>query len=232
MSDLRVREAISWRVRLGASVSILLAAALPLAAQNCSGPFYQVHFENIEKTKKQAANFKPGARAFYVSDFNDNENIYLKAALSPARRKKWFGQMKGPAVAGCMGPKLDELAAIARTTLPSYRPTGFTIRNAAEEKLLLAGVNDIAKATVLGTGLADADWRIEKLSNGIPSARYKHGMIYARYPTSDDGFCRIVHVNIIQDYAGGGTYAASRARFIKTEPAGCPKDTGEALSRR
>src|SRR5580704_8594971 len=136
MSDLRVREAISWRVRLGASVSILLAAALPLAAQNCSGPFYQVHFENIEKTKKQAANYKPGARAFYVSDFNDNENVYLKAALSPKRRNKWLGQMKDPTFVGCMTPQLDELAAIARKTLPSYRPTGFTVRNAAEEQVL------------------------------------------------------------------------------------------------
>ena len=222
MNDLRVRGSISRRVLLGAIVSILLAAALPLAAQDCSTPFFQVHLENIEKTKKQAASYKPGARAFYVSDFNDNENIYLKAALSPARRKKWLGQMKAATVSACMDPKLDELAAIARTTLPSYRPTGFTIRNAAEEKLLLTGVNDIAKATILGTGLADADWRIEKLRNGIPSARYKYGMIYARYPTSDDGFCRIIHVNIVQDYAGGGTYAASRARFIKTEPAGCP----------
>lgn len=171
---------------------------------------------------KQAANYKPGARNFYVSDFNDNENLYLKAALSPRRRKKWFDDMKNPVMAECMAVKLDELAAIARTTLPTYRPTGFTVRNSAEEKVLLTGVNDIAKAKVLGTGLADADWRIEKLRNGIPSARYKYGMIYARYSTSDDGFCRIVHVNIVQDYAGGGTYAASRARFIKTEPAGCP----------
>jgi hypothetical protein len=222
MIDLQVRGAIIRRVLLGANVSILLAAALPLAAQDCSGPVVKIHLENVEKTKKQAADYKPGARNYYVSDFNDNENIYLKAALSPARRNKWLGRMKDSSFAGCMNPQLDELAAIARKTLPSYRPTGFTIRNAAEEQVLRTGVNDIANATVLGTGLAEADWRIEKLSNGIPKARYKHGMIYARFSTSDDGFCRIVHVNVVQDYAGGGTYAASRARFIKTEVAGCP----------
>jgi hypothetical protein len=67
-----------------------------------------------------------------------------------------------------------------------------------------------------------ATWNIEKRSNGLPNARYKHGMIYARYPSLDDGYCRIIHVNIVQDYAGGGTYADSKARFIKSEFAGCP----------
>jgi hypothetical protein len=216
INDMRVRGAMIRRV-----LSISFAAVLPLAAQQCSGIAISFHLENLEKTKKQAADYKPGTRDYYVRDFNDNENIYLKASLLPKRRKKWL-VMDDPAFAACMNPKLDELAAIARKTLPSYRPTGFTFRNAADEQLLRTEITDIGKATVFQSGFADADWRIDKLRNGIPSARYKRGMIYARFSTSDDGFCRIFHVNIVQDYAGGGTYAASSAQFIKTELAGCP----------
>jgi hypothetical protein len=46
--------------------------------------------------------------------------------------------------------------------------------------------------------------------------------VWARYPSRDDGFCRLIFVNIVQDYAGGGTYGDSYGNFIKSEYAGCP----------
>lgn len=202
---------------------LLLLAALPAVAQDCAGnTVFQIHNENLEITKKQAADYKAGGRNYYVRDFNDAENIYLKASLSASRRQKWFAGWKDPEFVKCMDAALSGLAVIAKKTLPSYRPTGFPVRNAAEEALLRTAVNDIGNAKVIQSGMASSTWNIETRRNGIPSARYKHGMIYAHYPGLDDGFCRIIHVNVVQDYAGGGTYAASKARFIKTEFAGCP----------
>ena len=215
---------------LSAAVLATLCVAAPnalaqaAAAQSCKGgdAVFRVHSDNIEITKKQAADYKPGARDYYVRDFNDNENLYLKAALSPSRRQEWLGRWKDPKFVKCMSVALDELAAIAKKTLPSYRPAGHTVRNAAEERVLLTGVKDLAQATVISSGLASSSWKIEQNRRGIPVARYKHGMVHARYRGVDDGFCRIVYVNVLQDHAGGGTYGDSRAVYIKSEFAGCP----------
>ena len=48
-------------------------------------------------------------------------------------------------------------------------------------------------------------------------------MIHAQYPKTmtDDGYCRIIYVNIVQDYIDKGAYGASYAVFVKVEPAGC-----------
>jgi hypothetical protein len=204
-------------------LSVLLAAGMSAAGQNCKdNAVFEVHNENVEITKKQAAEYRPGLRDYYVQDFNDAENVYLKAAISKRRRDEWLARWQDRSIPKCMVPVLDELAVIAKKTLPSYRPTGFTVRNAVDEKVLRDGVNDIANATVLGGGFRPGPWKIETRGNGIPRARYKHGMLYLKYSTTDDGFCRMVHVNLVQDYSGGGTYGGSRPLFIKTEPVGCP----------
>jgi len=199
------------------------ATSVPAFGQDCKGnPIFNVHNENIEITKKQAAEYKPGLRDYYVQDFNDRQNIYLKAALSASKRQDWLGEWKDENLVKCINVALDELAVIARKTLPSYRPTGYTVRNAAEERLLRDAVDDIADAKVIRLGLGSATWKIDKNEYGLPTARFKYGMIYARYPNLDDGFCRIIYVNIVQDYAGGGTYGDSYGQFIKSEFAGCP----------
>ena len=123
---------------LSAVVLVALSCAAPstvaqsTAAQSCKGgdAVFRVHSDNIETTRKQAADYKPGARDYYVRDFNDNENLYLKAALSPSRRQDWLGRWKDQKFVKCMNIALDELAVIAKKTLPSYRPTGYAVRNA------------------------------------------------------------------------------------------------------
>lgn len=180
-----------------------------------------IYFKDIAATKKEAEEFKPGSRDYYVSDFSDRENKYLKASLSASRRKEWMQTWPANFVQ-CINPALDELAVIAKKTLPGYTPTGYTLGTPAELKVLKSGVNDLAQATVFKAGISSPSWNISKNSLGIPNNRYKYGLIWAKYPTTDDGFCRIIYVNLVQEYAGGGTYGESYGNFIKSEYAGCP----------
>ena len=71
-------------------------------------------------------------------------------------------------------------------------------------------------ATVFRIGLSTDTWFIDKNDIGLPTARYKHGMIYARFPSLDDGFCRIVYVNVVQEYTGGGTFGPHRLYMPST----------------
>jgi hypothetical protein len=71
-------------------------------------------------------------------------------------------------------------------------------------------------------GLFHGNWQISKDDYGLPNARYKQGYIWVRDTTDDHPYCHLYQVNIIQDYAGGGTYAASYARFLDDTLFGCP----------
>ena len=122
----------------------------------------------------------------------------------------------------CLTPALYNLAAIAKRTLPTYHPTAYSVRNVAEEKLLRSAINDIAEATVFRGGFKQTTWLIEKDGYNFPTSRFKYGIIWAKYPDRDDGFCRIIYVNLVQDYAGGGTYGASYGKSVGSEFAGCP----------
>jgi hypothetical protein len=180
-----------------------------------------VYMKDIETTRKQAEDYRPGARDYYVQDFSDRQNIYLKASLSASRRKEWLVTWPKNIV-DCITPALDNLGTIAKKTLPTYTPSGYNLGTPAEQKVLRSGVNDLADATVFKVGISSPNWLISKDSFNFPTARYRYGIIWAKYPGLDDGFCRIIYVNLVQDYAGGGTYGASYANFIKSEFAGCP----------
>jgi hypothetical protein len=196
--------------------------ATPVVKDCKSDAVTAVHLEDLEKTRKEAEGFRPGLRGYYVSELNDRKNIYLEAALSQSRRKEWLGGAQEDFVK-CMEPALDGLAAVARKTLPGYTgPQGYTLGTPAEKKALLSAINDIAQAKVLKVGIEEPNWLIDKNSFGLPTARYKHGVIWAQYPNTDDGFCRIFWVNIKQDYAGGGTYGASYGYYVSRTFAGCP----------
>lgn len=65
-------------------------------------------------------------------------------------------------------------------------------------------------------------WRIDANSLGIPNARYKNGLIYLPDTNADHPYCYATRVNIIQDYAGGGRYAASRSKLVMDELVACP----------
>ncbi len=191
------------------------------AADICStDPIVKSHLKDLATTRTQAENYRPGLRPYYVQDFSDRQNIYLKASLSLTRRNKWLENWD-PKLAKCMQGPLDDLAAVAQKTLPTYHPS-FAVRNPVEEKLLKTAVSDIANATIFKIAFEQAAWKIDKDQFNFPTGRYKHGMIWAKYPGYDDGFCRIISINLVQDYAGGGTYGESYAKFIASEFAGCP----------
>ena len=80
----------------------------------------------------------------------------------------------------------------------------------------------IADYKIFSSGLQQTAWQIDKNDYGLPTARYKHGVIYLRDTKSDHPYCYAHYVNVIQDYAGGGTYNVSYARFVGTEMVGCP----------
>jgi len=102
------------------------------SVDNCSDAFTQVHTENMEKTRKEAEEYRPGLRDYYVEDFNDNRNEYLRAAISPSKRQEWLtshniAKERYP----CFVPLFVPVAAAAKKTLPAYTPTGYNIRNSA-----------------------------------------------------------------------------------------------------
>jgi hypothetical protein len=187
-------------------------------------PAAEVHLEDLEKTRKEAEEFRPGQREYYVSTLSHSKNIYLEAALLSSMRKQFLDSRGSPAFTNCMNPALDRLAASARKTIPSYSgPTTYTFGTPAEKKVLLTAINDISEAKVLKSGIRQANWQIAKDSYNFPTARYKHGYVLVKYPSRDHGgFCWLFWINLVQDYSGGGTYGASHGNFVGRTLAGCP----------
>jgi hypothetical protein len=178
------------------------------------------HLMEIEKVIKEAQSWVPSKSTYFAGMLAGPKNEYIEAAIYPKAREELFAKQseRGPK---CITPALNELAAIARQKIPMYTgPTGYINGTAAEKKLLLSTVSDVNLAKIHGAGLLQTNWVIAKDNFNFPTARYKHGMFIAKYPTRE--FCWVFYVNIVQDYAGGGTYGASYANFIGRVISGCP----------
>ena len=196
-------------------------ASAAVLDERCTRGAYGVWRDDMETTRKEAAEYKPGLRDYYVQNFNDKRNEYLWQAISPKERKELLDKIP-PQDHPCFVPILDAIAAAAKTTLSTYRPTGYGTATPAEQRLLRAAVEDIEKATVFMVGLESGAWNIEKNGYGIPTARYRYGVIWLKWPGADDSYCRAYYVNLVQDYSGGGTYSQSYGRYANVEPVGCP----------
>jgi hypothetical protein len=199
------------------------SAISPKPPKGCGGGFYSVHYGDAYKTLREAEEYKPGLRDYYVRELSDRRNEYLLAGISANERKEWLSSHKiAEKDQQCMVPIFDELGAAAKRTLPKYRPRGYVHHESDEEDLITAAVKkEYRDAEVLAVGVKSPTWEIEKLGNGTPSSRYKYGMAWVKSAAFDDGYCRIMYVNLIQDYSGGGTYAETHANYISLEPAGC-----------
>jgi hypothetical protein len=174
----------------------------------------------ISKYKKDLDGWDSANQYFPKPKSNDD---YIGLALSKKERAKWL-QDKKVAPDAKLDAALDELKASLYKRLPEYtiNPKSFNNRNAAEEKMMLAEMSDVPGIKVFKIGFNQASWLIDKNELGIPKARYKHGLIYGRNPASEDPFCRVWYINVVQEYAGGGTYGATEARYIEKELIACP----------
>jgi hypothetical protein len=195
-------------------------ASEPSAKKGCSGGFYEVWSEEIGKTIDDVKSFTP-SRDYFVRDFNDNQNKYLKMALSQSYRKDeesdWSDDDN---TKQCVNARLDELAAVAEKAIGSYTPVGYTLGTPADKAALRAAVTDISTAQVFQVGVKDMNWKIDTNDIGIPNGRKKLGKLWVKYP--GDKYCKIIWANVWQQYAGGGTYNSSTGDFIAWEYAGCP----------
>jgi hypothetical protein len=174
----------------------------------------------INKYKSDLDSWNPANQYFPKPKSNDD---YISLALSKRERTSWL-QDKKVAPNAKLDATLDELKASLYKRLPEYtiNPRSFTNRNAAEEKMMMAEMSDVPGIKVFKIGFNQASWLIDKNELGIPKARYKHGLIYGRNPASEDPFCRVWYINVVQEYAGGGTYGATEARYIEKEFIACP----------
>lgn len=190
-----------------------------------ANPAYLSERDTVKEVLKQVKAFTPGSGRRIVSG-SGYEYDWFNASISPkyraekmktwtnlqAKYRKWFDA------------KLDEIGKLASEKLSSYLPgpNSFPVRNPAEERLMKAALSEMPGITIHKIGLQSATWIIDKDPIGIPKNRFKYGGVYGKNPNADDPFCEVWYVNIIQDYAGGGTWGSSYARWVKSETFGCP----------
>ena len=62
------------------------------------------------------------------------------------------------------------------------------------------------KTTVVKIGMLHGEWQVNKLSNGIPSGRYKRGYVMFRMPGVQN--CLVTSFALEQNYIGGGRFNA------------------------
>ena len=174
----------------------------------------------LSEYKQSLASWNPANQVFPRPNSSDD---YIALALSKNERTKWL-QDKKVAPDAKLDAALDEVKNLLHKRLPEYtiNPRSFNNRNAAEEKLMLAEMSDVPGMKVFKIGFNQANWIVDKNGLGIPKARYKHGLIYGRNPASEDSFCRVWYLNVVQEYSGGGTYGATEARYIEREFIACP----------
>lgn len=176
------------------------------------------HMEHLNELLEQVKTFTV-SRGWYSGQQHED---YFMAAISPKRRAEMQKSTKYGPFFKCFEPLLDEIQTETKKTLPNYTLSAYNTRSPADERILRSAINDLNSATVFKIGLGSAVWNIQKNALGIPEKRYKHGAIWVKYPNVDHGFCQILWINVIQDYAGGGTYGQSYGYFTRNEPAGCP----------
>lgn len=188
---------------------------------NCAGNIWvESHLEDIAKRQQEVDSFSPD-RGWLV---NSNNYDHLLYAVSPRAREKWLTDANALAFKNCLAPAFNNLAASAAAKLPLFLPNtrAYAQHNPAEERLMKSKINDLADHKIFYIGIQEPNWLIDKNELGIPKSRYKHGMVWVRYAPNDHAFCRVYYINIIQDYAGGGTYGASYGAFIEDKLFGCP----------
>lgn len=180
--------------------------------------------DELAKAQKDVDEYTPEDKLYLVGSTSGE---WMWRAVSAKERAEFENKWKSVMTPGAKKRFDDGFAALgasAAKKLPTYKASlsKFGFHNAAEEKMMRGVLTKIADYKIFSSGLQQSAWLIDKNDYGLPTARYKHGVIYLRDTKSDHPYCYATYVNIKQDYAGGGTYGASYARFIEDEMVGCP----------
>jgi hypothetical protein len=183
----------------------------------------EIFFDDLAAARKEVEEYSPSAKIWLVSTRNSE---WLERAVSKGLRKEFYDKWKFPAATVAkFDAQFDALAAEAPAKIAAYTNSQivkFSLRNPVEERMMRSQMNDVPGLVVHKIGFYQSTWNIEKNDLGIPLRRYKTGAIYGRNPNSDHPYCWIWTINIRQDYAGGGTYGASYAKYMDRDIAACP----------
>jgi hypothetical protein len=181
-----------------------------------------VFLDDIKKAKSEIERYNPADWLYLVSE--GDASAALLRAVSPRERQKFLSEWsKANGINKLVAP-FDDLAAAAAKKLPTYipKPNGFAFHNPLPEKMMKGALDNVSTLKINKIGLSENAWLIDKNDIGIPMSRYKHGSIWARDTSDDHPYYHFYRVNIIEDYAGGGTYGASYAKLVQDELVGCP----------
>ena len=209
---------------------VFVSSLNPIFAQTkkdrwATSAWQDIHLEEIKKTQEEVESFEPGVKTSLATRRNAD---YLLLAVSPRARETWLKNSDSLDIRQSPYNKLDSaldgLAASVAKKIDGYRPQAnlFSIRNVAEERLLTTQLKQSATRKILKIGLSQVNWEIYKDSIGLPSYRFKRGYILARDTADDYPYCKLYYISIVQDYAGGGRYGASYAKYEETNISGCP----------
>lgn len=182
-------------------------------------PWLRAHRDGIKKVLSAVERYRAGS-----GDSMMSSSEYAFYAVSSKMRADWLKEKNALNFTDAVDQMLKPLAAALAEKLLAYFPNTekYAVRNPAEEALLKSVLPNPARQKIFKIGLAQSAWQIDKGTLGIPQARYKNGLIYRRDLQADHPYCYATYVNVIQNYAGGGTYAASRSEIIREELAACP----------
>lgn len=193
------------------------------AASASANNMARIFLEELAAARKEVAEYSPSTKIWLISSRNSE---WLDRAISKGWRKEFFEKWKFPsATEANFDSQLDAFATEADPMIRAYTASQLAkinLRSPAEERMMMSEMNDIPGIVVHKIGLYQSTWSIEKNSLGIPIRRYKTGAVYGRNPNSDHPYCWFWTVNIRQDYAGGGTYGQSYAKFMDRDIAACP----------
>jgi hypothetical protein len=190
------------------------------AAQDVAeSPWLRAHRDGIKKTLGYVEKYQPGSK-----DSMGTDSEYAVYAVSPKERMAWLQKTNALQFKDAVDEMLKPLADALKQKLPGYpaRMEKYPFGTSADFGMMKSVFSNPARYKIYKIGLQQNSWVIDKGSLGIPNARYKNGVIYLKDLQGDHPYCYATHVNIIQDYSGGGTYAASRAKYILDELVACP----------
>lgn len=182
-------------------------------------PWLRAHRDGIKKVLGYVENYQIGSKDSMATD-----SEYAVYAVSPKERMEWLKEKNALQFKEPIEEMLKPLADVLARKLPSYpaRMEKYPFGTAADFTLMKQIFSNPSRYKIFKIGLMQNVWQIDKNAIGIPNTRYKNGVIYLRDLQGDHPYCYATHVNIIQDYSGGGTYAASRAKYISDELVVCP----------